>query len=142
VKDVIGQVSGVLGQMSLAIAAAGSVAVFAGVAVLVGAVAASRRARTYDAVLLKLLGATRGQVLAAQAIEFAVMGLAVAALALAIGAAGGWYLVEKVFGLPFDPDWAVVVGTVVAGAVATVAIALAATLPALNARPAAALRGM
>lgn len=142
VKDVIGQVAGVLGQMGLAIAAAGSVAVLAGVAVLIGAVAASRRARTYDAVLLKLLGATRGQVLAAQAIEFAVLGLAVAALALAVGAGGGWYLVVRVFGLPFDPDWAVVAGTVVAGAVATVAIALAATLPTLNARPAAALRGM
>nr|WP_253200993.1 FtsX-like permease family protein [Sphingomonas quercus] len=142
VKDVIGQVATVLGQMGLAIRAAGSVAVLAGIAVLVGAVAASRRQRVYDAVLLKLLGATRAQVLAAQALEFALLALALAILALVFGAAGGWYVVTRVLELEWAPDWRVVLATLALGGVGTLVIGLLATLPALNARPARALRDL
>ncbi len=60
VADVIGQVATLFGQLATAVRAAASVTVAAGIAVLIGALAASRRARTYDAVLLKVLGATRG----------------------------------------------------------------------------------
>ncbi len=142
VKDVIGQVGALLGRIGLAVAAAGSVAVLAGIAVLVGAVAASRRARVHDAVLLKLVGATRGQVLAAQALEFAAVAGVVALLALGVGAGAGWYVVTAVFGLDWAPDWAVVGGTLAAGVAGTVLLGLAATLPALSARPARALRSL
>ena len=50
-------------QVGAAIAAAAGVAVLAGIAVLLGAIAAARAARTYDTVILRMLGATRGQVL-------------------------------------------------------------------------------
>ena len=53
VKDVLGQVGELLGQLSAAIRAAASVTVAAGIAVLIGALAAGAQARTYDAVLLK-----------------------------------------------------------------------------------------
>jgi putative ABC transport system permease protein len=53
--------------------------------VLTGAVAASRRRRLREAVLLKVVGATRRQVLAATAIEFALIGLAAALSALVLG---------------------------------------------------------
>jgi len=53
--------------------------------VLTGAVAASRRRRLREAVLLKVVGATRWQVLAATAIEFALIGLAAALSALVLG---------------------------------------------------------
>ncbi len=56
-----------LGQLAVAVRSAASVAILAGIAVLVGALAASRRARIYDSVILKMLGATRGRILAAQA---------------------------------------------------------------------------
>jgi hypothetical protein len=70
VKEVVETVSGMLGQLSVAVRSAASVAILAGIAVLVGALAASRRARVYDSVILKLLGATRSRILAAQALEF------------------------------------------------------------------------
>ena len=140
VKDVVAQVSSLFGQLATAIRAAASVTLAAGVAVLVGAIAASRRARLYDAVLLKLLGASRLQILAAQAIEYALLAMIVAGLALAVGTAGGWYIVTAIFDMRWAPDWAVVFTTLGLGAIGTLGIGLLGSLPILAARPAAALR--
>jgi putative ABC transport system permease protein len=140
VKDVVETVSGMLSQLSVAVRAAASVAILAGIAVLVGALAASRRARVYDSVILKLLGATRGRILAAQAIEFSALALVVSMVALVLGAASGWYVVVKVLELDWAPDWSVVAMTLVAGALVTLVLGLLGSLPALAARPARALR--
>lgn len=140
VKDVIGQVQTLLGQLSAAIRAAASVTVAAGIAVLVGALAAGARSRTYDAVLLKLLGATRGQVAAATLAEYGLLALIVSGLALLLGSAAGWFVVTQVFSLDWTPDWAGVVITVAVGAVVTILLGLVGNWQALSARPAAVLR--
>lgn len=140
VKDVVDEVGRLLGQLSVAVRAAASVAILAGIAVLVGALAASRRERIYDSVMLKLLGATRGRILAAQAMEFALLALIVSAVAFALGAAAGWYVVTRVLELDWAPDWGVVSITLAAGAAVTLVLGLLGSLPALAARPARALR--
>ncbi len=140
VKDVLGQVGELLGQLLAAIRAAASVTIAAGIAVLVGALAAGARARTYDAVLLKLLGATRGQVALATLAEYGLLALLVSGLALALGSAAGWYIVTQVFQLEWQPDWLPVVGTVLAGGAVTVLLGLAGSWAALSARPNAVLR--
>jgi putative ABC transport system permease protein len=140
VKEVVETVSAMLGQLSVAVRSAASVAILAGIAVLVGALAASRRARIYDSVILKLLGATRGRILAAQALEFSALAIIVSAIALVLGAASGWYVVVKVLELEWAPDWTIVVLTLAAGALVTLVLGLLGTLPALTARPAKALR--
>ena len=94
-----------LAQLAVAVRAAASVAILAGIAVLVGALAASRRARTYDSVVLKMLGATRGRILAAQAAEFAALALLVSLVAFGLGSAAGWWVVVKIFELDWAPDW-------------------------------------
>ncbi|WP_066477539.1 MULTISPECIES: ABC transporter permease [unclassified Sphingomonas] len=140
VGDVIKQVSAILEQMSAAILLSASVAILAGIAVLVGAIAASRQARAYDSVILKTLGATRRQILAAQAIEYALLAGLLAAIALALGLAAAWYVVTQVFEFGWAPDWPVVLGTLAAGAILTLGIGLAGSIPLLSVRPAAALR--
>ncbi|MDB5709671.1 MAG: hypothetical protein JWL96_1741 [Sphingomonas bacterium] len=140
VGDLIAQIGVALGQIALAIRAAGAVTVAAGIAVLVGAVAASSRARRYDAVILKLLGGSARQVLSAQAIEYALLSLIVVLVALVIGATAGWYVVVRVFELAWAPDWAVVAMTLTASVLVTLGIGLLGSLPALRARPADALR--
>ena len=140
VKKVIASIGDLLGQLAAAVRAASSVTVAAGVAVLIGAIAASRRARIYDSVLLKLLGATRAQVLAAQGIEYALLAAVISAVALIFGSAAGWYVVTRVLDLEWAPDWSVVLATLAAGAVLTLGLGLAGSLPALAARPARALR--
>ena len=140
VKDVIGQVASLFGQLSEAVRAAASVTVAAGIAVLIGALAASRQARIYDSVLLKVLGATRGQVLAATLIEYAGLAAVVAGLALGLGAAAGWYVTTQVLQIDWAPDWGPVVATVAVGAGVTVLLGLAGSWAALSARPNAVLR--
>ncbi|MBA4094670.1 MAG: ABC transporter permease, partial [Candidatus Accumulibacter sp.] len=140
VKDVIETAAGMLTQLSAAVRSAASVAVAAGIAVLVGALAAGRRARTYDAVLLKVLGATRGQVLRALLIEYGVLAAIVSGLAFVIGTAGGWYVVTEVFELEWQPNWVPVVATVLVGAAVTVLLGLAGSWSSLSARPNRVLR--
>lgn len=140
VKDVVTQVGDLMRQLGSAIAVAASVAVLAGIAVLMGAVAAARRSRSYDAVLLKLLGATRFQVLTAQAIEYAILAMLLSLVALGIGSLAGWYVVTAIFELDWAPDWAIVAGTVAAGGIGTLVLALIGTMPVLSARPSEALR--
>jgi putative ABC transport system permease protein len=142
VKDVLGQVAELLGQLSAAIRAAASVTVAAGIAVLIGALAAGARARTYDAVLLKLLGATRGQVALATLAEYGLLALVVSGLALLLGGGAGWYVITQVFGLEWQPAWAPVVGTVLLGGAATVLLGLAGSWRALSSRPNVVLRDL
>jgi putative ABC transport system permease protein len=140
VSEVIGQVRTILDQMATAIVLSASVAILAGIAVLIGAIAASRQSRSYDSVILKTLGATRWQILAAQGLEYAVLAglLAVVAFALGIGAA--WYVIVDVFTFTWAPDWWVVLGTLAGGAILTLGIGLLGSLPLLSLRPALALR--
>ncbi len=140
VKDVIETASNLLDQLSVAVRAAASVAVAAGIVVLIGALAAGRRARIYDAVLLKVLGATRGQVLRALLIEYGVLAAIVSLLALVIGSAGGWYVVTRVLELEWQPNWLPVVVTVLVGAAVTVTLGLIGSWSALSARPNRVLR--
>jgi putative ABC transport system permease protein len=92
--------------------------------------------------MLKLLGATRGRILLAQALEFTVLALIVSFVAFALGAASGWYVVVEVLELEWAPDWAVVALTLAAGALVTLVLGLLGSLPALAARPARALRSL
>nr|WP_317894473.1 FtsX-like permease family protein [uncultured Sphingomonas sp.] len=140
VRGVVEQVRTIVSQMATAIAAAASVAILAGIAVLIGAIAAAREARTYDGVILKTLGATRAQVLAVQALEYALLSAAIAALALALGLVGAWYVVVEVFAFEWLPDYPAVLGTLAVGAGVTLVIGILGALPILGIRPARALR--
>src|SRR3546814_17789354 len=91
--------------MSSAIVAAASVAILAGIAVLIGAIAASRQARSYDSVILKTLGASRLQVLGAQVREYGLLALVLALVSLVLGTAAAWYVIVPVFEFGWAPDW-------------------------------------
>jgi putative ABC transport system permease protein len=140
VGDVIDQVGAILTQMARAILVAASVAILAGIAVLVGAIAASRQARGYDSVILKTLGATRLQLLGGQAIEYAMLAAILAGVALLLGSGAAWVVIVQLFEFRWAPDWAVVLATLGAGAVLTLGIGLAGSIPLLSVRPARALR--
>ncbi len=140
VGEVIGQVSSLLEQMAAAIMVAASVAILAGIAVLVGAISASRQARSYDSVIMKLLGATRGQILGVQALEYGLLAAILASVAFALGIAGAWYVIAQLFDFGWSPDWWIVLGTLAGGALVTLGIGLVGSLPIMTVRPAQALR--
>ncbi|SER43951.1 ABC transporter permease [Sphingobium sp. YR768] len=140
VGEVIDQVGTILTQMSRAILVAASVAILAGIAVLVGAIAASRQARSYDSVILKTLGATRAQLLGGQALEYGLLAAILALVALALGSAAAWFVIVQVFDFGWAPDWPVVLATLAGGALLTLGIGLAGSVPLLSVRPSRALR--
>ena len=129
-----------LSQMSLAILAAASVAVLAGLAVLIGAIAAARAARTYDAVILRVLGASRRQLLLVQLGEFALLASLLAGVALALGCGIGWLIIVKMFEFDWRPDWLEISIVLGAGLALVIGFAMATALPVLRSRPARALR--
>ena len=142
VREVVDQLSAILVALDRAVRIATGFAILVGVVVLAGSVVATRRSRQRDSVLLKLVGATRREVLTVQLIEFAVLSSAVAAAAFAAGIAGAWAIVRFMFDLAFQPDWAMLIILPLAAIAVAVSAALVAALPALSARPAAALRAL
>ena len=120
VREVAAAADELLGGIAFAVRATALVMLAAGLLVLSGTVAAGHRRRVYDAVILKVLGARRADVWRANLIENALLGLATAAVAVAVGTVAGWAVVRGVM----DTDWAFVPG----GAALTAMLGIAATV--------------
>lgn len=129
-----------LTQMSLAILAAASVAVLAGLAVLLGAIAAARASRTYDNVILRVQGASRNQLLAVQLAEYGLLASVLAVVSLILGSAIGWAVIVQMFEFDWMPGWLTILGVLGAGLLLVLAFALGGSLPLLRTKPARALR--
>jgi len=140
VKDAIAQVQGLLASLAQGVSAASLVTILAGLLVLAGAVSAGTRARTYDATILKVLGATRARIALVYVIEYGVLGLATGVIALAAGALAAWGIAVLFLDVPFAFDAKAALATVAGGAAATLLLGLLGSLAALSARPARRLR--
>ena len=80
------------------------IAIVAGALVLAGAVTASHRRRVYDAVILKVLGATRRRIMGTLLLEYGLLGLLTGLLAAIIGSIAAWAVVTEVMKLEFVFD--------------------------------------
>ncbi|GEQ99723.1 glycosyl transferase family 1 [Iodidimonas gelatinilytica] len=74
IREVLASVTDILGDIASAVRATAAVTIIAGILVLAGAMAAGHRNRVYDSVILKVLGATRKDVLRAYCLEYALLG--------------------------------------------------------------------
>ncbi len=109
VKDALETVSEILVNVGLAVRLTAAVTLLAGTLVLAGAVAAGHRRRVYDAVVLKVLGATRATVLRAFLLEYGLLGLITAGIAGILGTIVAWIVVSEVMDFPFIfMPWAVI----------------------------------
>ncbi len=88
VRDAIDRVSGVLAGIAAAITYGALATLVTGGIVLIGAAAAGVRARTYEAAVLKTLGATRATILASFALRSAILGAAAGLVAIVAGGLG------------------------------------------------------
>jgi putative ABC transport system permease protein len=140
VGPLLTEARSILDQVALAILSAASVAVLAGVAVLLGAIAAARAARLYDSVILRVLGASRRQLLALQLAEFGALAVILALVALGLGTLLAWLVVVRMFEFEWLPDWPRILAVLGAGVAMVLAFSLGASLPLLRARPAQVLR--
>ncbi|MEC7818469.1 MAG: FtsX-like permease family protein [Pseudomonadota bacterium] len=142
VGGILEQARTLLEQVGLATLAAASVAVLAGLAVLLGAIAAARAARTYDTVILRVLGADRRQVLMMQLIEYGVLALALAVVALGLGSLLAWLVITQLFEFDWLPNWGEIFAVLGMGLAVVMGFALGGSLPLLRAKPAQALRAL
>ncbi|HEY8380801.1 MAG TPA: ABC transporter permease [Microvirga sp.] len=142
VKDALEAVNVVVSQLVTAIRGASAIALISSLLVLAGALAAGHRARLYDAVVLKTLGATRARLLSAYALEYGTLGIATALFGLVAGTAAAYMIVTRVMNIGFSLDLS---GALFASALAvlvTVGLGLIGTWRILSQKPAPYLRNL
>ena len=142
VRDILQAINAFVGKLGIATRAASAVTIVSSVLVLAGALAAGRRARVYDAVILKVLGATRRRLLAAFLLEYGMLGLGTAIFGVLAGTAAAYGVVVGVMGLEFHFDWRPAVEAAAAALTVTVGLGLAGTWRILGQKPAGYLRSL
>ncbi len=115
---------------------------FAGLAILAGAVSASQVRRGAEVALLKTLGMTRRQVVATFATEYALTGLVAGLIGSAGGAVLAWLTLTRGMEISWraEPLW--LLAAVAATVLLSVASGLAASAGALRKRPVEVLRSV
>ena len=140
VRDILAGVTRVLRNVGLAVTIVGSLVLASGILILIGSISMTRFQRTYEAAILRALGATAGLVAAMLAAEYALIG-AVAGL---IGSTGSlaltWAVGRFVFDLPWEPSFGSLAAGVVAASMLVTAVGVVASLDILRRKPLATLR--
>lgn len=139
-KDVLNTINNILSEINMAVRATALVTILAGILVLAGAIAAGQRARVYDAVILKVLGAVRLDVLRAYILEYIALGLLTGLVALGLGTIAGYAVVVYAMDMEFAFYPAAMGVTILASVVITLFLGLIGTWSALGARPMQVLR--
>jgi putative ABC transport system permease protein len=130
----------IVGRASLAIRFMALFSFAVAIPVLFSAVSATRRARVREGVLLKTLGATRGQIARILLAEYSLLGVLGGLTGMLLSLGGGWGVVRYIFKAPFTPALAPIAGiaTVIIGL--TLLIGLLAGRDVFRETPIAALR--
>jgi putative ABC transport system permease protein len=100
VRETVGTI---VNRVTLAIRFLGVFSLLMGVPVLFSAVAATRRARLREGVLLRTLGATQAQVARVLLAEYGALGALGALTGMSLAFIGAWALTRFLFDDPFDP---------------------------------------
>jgi putative ABC transport system permease protein len=127
-------------KVSLAIRFMALFSLAVAIPVLFSAVSATRRARVREGVLLKTLGATRGQIAKILLAEYSLLGFLGGLTGMLLSIAGGWAVVRYVFKTPFAPALVPIAGIAVTVVGLTLLIGLLAGRDVFRETPIAALR--
>ena len=133
-------VASVLGKVTMAVRFLALISLALGVPVLFSAVAATRRERLREGVLLKTLGATRRQIGRIMLAEYMLLGTLGALTGVVLSTAASWALVHSMFKLAFVPALAPALLVAVAMIGLAVAIGLMTGRDVFAETPMAALR--
>ena len=109
VREALGRVAELMGSIATAARAVGAITLLSGALVLAGAVAAGHQRRTYESVVLKVLGVRRRDVALIHAAEFALLGLVTGVIAASAGTVTAWGVTTRVL----EQEWVFLPGAVV-----------------------------
>ncbi|SDH84775.1 ABC transporter permease [Alloyangia pacifica] len=140
VRDAIDRVSELLEGVAGAIRWGAAATLLTGFLVLIGAASAGEAARSYEAAVLKTLGASRARILQSFALRSALLGAAAGVVALVAGILAGWAVSHFLMETEFDVMWGSALGIIFGGALATLLAGLGFAWRPLSARPARVLR--
>lgn len=140
IGDALAQAADIFGKLSMAVNTVGGLAVINGLLVLAGTMASGRKRRESDAVIEKVLGATRGDVLKVFTLEYAILGAFSALVAAVLGVAAAWIITVNVLEFDFFADTGLLVGVVIGAIAMTIAAGALTTWQALSTPPARHLR--
>ena len=142
VRDALDAVAHVVTNLVLGLRGATALTLVVALLVLGGALASGHQNRVHDAVVLKVLGASRGALLSAYVLEYLLVGGATAVFGIAAGSAAAALILTRVMNLSFGwlpgPAFAAAAGAIAA----TVLLGLIGTFAALGQKPAAVLRNL
>jgi putative ABC transport system permease protein len=130
----------IVSKVSLAIRFMALFSLAVAIPVLFSAVSATRRARVREGVLLKTLGATRGQIARILLAEYSLLGFLGGLTGVLLSIAGGWAVVRYIFKTPFAPPFLPIAGIAAVIVGLTLLIGLLAGRDVFRETPIAALR--
>jgi putative ABC transport system permease protein len=139
-REAIATASRLMTRIGWSVLAAAAVTLAAGALVLAGTVAADHRRRSYEAVLFKVLGASRRRITGTYLVEYGLLGLTTAVVAAALGTLIAWAVSTQWMGLAWTFRPEVVAGTAALAVALTLAIGHAGTWRLLGERAARHLR--
>jgi len=133
-------ISEIVDRVSVAIRFLAVFSLAMGIPVLFSAVAATRRERVREGVLLKTLGATQGQIRRILFAEYALLGVLGSLTGMVLSFGGAWALLKFVFERPFSPATMPAVLIAAAMVLVTVSIGVLSGRDVFKTTPMAALR--
>ncbi len=139
-REVLANVSRTLSRIGGAFQGMAAVALLTGFLVLAGAVSADQHRRIHDAVIFKVCGATRRDILLTFACEFALLGLAAGLISVLTGGLAAFGILKGVMDAPYSFHPWVVLVTLLAGISLTLLLGLMGTWKALGQKPSSYLR--
>ncbi len=139
-REVLTNVSRTLSRIGAAFQGMAGVALLTGFLVLAGAVSADQHRRIHDAVIFKVCGATRRDILLTFACEFGLLGLAAGLISILTGGLAAFGILKGVMDVPFNFHPEVVLLTLLAGIGLTLFLGLLGTWKALGHKPSSYLR--
>jgi len=104
VGEIMRQIQTIIEQVAKAVEFVFLFTLLGGLLVLQAAIAATQDERRFDAAILRTLGASRSQLVAAQSAEFLVLGVLAGTLAAGGATALGYVLSDRVFQIPFSAN--------------------------------------
>ena len=140
VRDAMDLANSILSAVATAVRYSAAITLLAGILVLGGAIAAGQKRRIYDAVVFKVLGVRRRQMMGVFLTEYFILGLVTVLMAALLGTVAAWAILTRVMELDWNFSIMTVVYVGISALMLSVGFGLIATWRILGVRPAPFLR--
>ena len=140
VREALEAAAQILNGIGMAVRSISSITLLVGSLVLAGAIAAGRQQRIYDAIIFKVLGATRWIIIKTLIYEFCILGFLTSFCSIVLGTLVGWTVVKYLMELNWQFSLQSILMSVIICLTITIITGLAGTWSALSQKAASQLR--